>query len=168
MFLVYVLGVSHVGHDEYKDLLDWINGHFSLRAGVFLYAYIVDTLILPLSPDLVWVVGAGMVWWEAILLAGLGSALGGVSSYGIGVLVDKIPLVDRLAGRANEKWGPYIKVYGVPLVALSALFPLPFSTLCTAAGTIGLSFKRVCIASMLRFVHAGIYYMLFRAGLLLV
>lgn len=167
MYLFYIVGLKKLGVEDYADTLEWINSHFSLRMGVFLYAYIVDTLILPLSPDLVWVVGAGMVWWEAILLAGLGSALGGITSYGIGILVDKIPFIDRMVGKANKKWGPYIKAYGVPFVALSALFPLPFSTLCTAAGTIKLDFKKVVLASFLRIVHAGLYYCLFRAGLLL-
>ena len=168
MFLVYVLGIKEVGHDGYTALLEWINSHFSLRLGVFLYAYIVDTLILPLSPDLVWIVGAGMVSFEAIFFAGLGSALGGISSYGIGMLVDKVPFVKKLTDSANRKWGSYIKAYGVPLVALSAIFPLPFSTLCTVAGIVGLDFKKIAISSSLRFIHAALYFLLFRAGLLLI
>lgn len=168
MLFLYVIGVGKVGVDKYEEILSWINTHFSLRAGVFLYAYIVDTLILPLSPDLVWVVGAGMVWWQAILLAGLGSALGGVSSYGIGLLVDKIPFVKRITDSANRKWGDYIKAYGVPFVAMSAVFPLPFSTLCTVAGIVRLDFRKIAAASFLRIVHAGLYFCLFRAGLLLI
>ena len=34
-------------------------------------------------------------------------------------------------------------------------------------GTIKLDFKKVVLASFLRIVHAGLYYCLFRAGLLL-
>lgn len=168
MLIVYSLGVSHVGEESYSELLEWINGHFSLRWAVFLYAYVVDTLILPLSPDLVWVVGAAMVWWEAILLAGLGSALGGISSCGIGVLVDKIPLVKKLTESAYRKWGRYIRAYGLPLVFMSALLPMPFSTICLVAGIVRLNFTRVVLGCLLRIVHAAIYYHLFRAGLLLV
>lgn len=168
MLLVYIFGVKEVGHERYTALLEWINSHFSLRWGVFLYAYIVDTLILPLSPDLVWIVGAGMIAREAIFFAGLGSAIGGLSSYGIGMLVDKISFVRKITDSANRKWGDYIKAYGVPFVALSAIFPLPFSTLCTVAGIVGLDFRKIAIASSLRFVHATIYFFLFRAGLLLI
>lgn len=168
MLLIYVLSIKEVGQDRYAALISWINSHFSLRLGMFLYAYLVDTLILPISPDLVWVIGAGMAWHEAILIVGLGSALGGISSYGIGLFADRIPVVRRFADSANKKWGPYINAYGVPLIVVSAIFPLPFSTLCTVAGVMGLSFKKVALASTLRLLHAAIYYALFRAGLLLI
>ena len=108
-----------------------------------------------------------MNWFEAILLVGLASFSGGVTSYYIGVLVDKIPFVKKWTSAAKEKWGEYIKMYGTPFLVLASLLPLPFSTICTVAGAVKLPAKRVIPVCLLRIIHAGIYYCLFRAGLLL-
>lgn len=168
MLLVYVVGLKTVGHENYTGAIEWLEAHFGLGIAVFIYTYIVDTLILPLSPDLVWMVAAGMHPLEAILLVGVASFLGGVTSYYIGVMIDKIPLVRKITSKANDKWGAYIKVYGTPFLILASLLPLPFSTICTVAGAVRLSAKKVIPVCLLRIVHAGIYFCLFRAGLLLI
>ena len=168
MLGVYVVGIKTVGHDRYTGAIEWFEAHFGLRLAIFLYTYIVDTLILPLSPDLVWMVAAGMHPLEAISLVGIASFLGGVTSYYIGVIVDKIPFVRKLTAKANDKWGKYIKLYGTPFLILASVFPLPFSTICTVAGAVKLPALRVIPVCLLRIVHAAIYFCLFRAGLLLI
>lgn len=168
MLIAYVIGIKYVGQETYTGAIDWLQEHFGLNLAIFLYTLIVDTLILPLSPDLVWMVAAGMNGFWAIFLVGSASFLGGVISYYIGVLLDKIPFVKKLTSKANEKWGAYIKVYGTPFLILASLLPLPFSTISTVAGAVRLSAKKVIPVCLLRIVHAGIYFLLFRAGLLLI
>ncbi len=166
IFISYIVAVKNLGTERYTDIIAWFSEHFGLL-GVFLYAYIVDTLILPLSPDLVWPIVASLDWYIVIPLIGGASALGGITSFFIGVLIDKIPVIRKLTGKANEKWGPYINVYGSPFLSMAAIFPLPYSTICTAAGAVHMPFKKALPSILLRFVHAAIYFALFRAGLLL-
>ena len=167
IFGSYIAAIKTVGADKYKYVVDWFFEHFGLT-GVFLYDYIVDTLILPLSPDFVWPIVAALHWYVAIPLIGTASALGGITSYFIGVLIDKIPFVKKLTAKANKKWGAYIRVYGSPFMSMAALFPLPYSTICTAAGAMKMPFKKALPSILLRYVHAAIYFALFRAGLLLI
>lgn len=166
IFASYIVAVKNLGTDKYAYIIDLFSEHFGLL-GVFLYAYIVDTLILPLSPDLVWPIVASMKWYVVIPLIGGASALGGITSFLIGILIDKIPFIRKLTEKANKKWGPYIKVYGAPFLSMAALFPLPYSTICTVAGAVHMPLKKALPSILLRFVHAAIYFALFRAGLLL-
>lgn len=168
MLTAYIIGLKTVGHETYTGAIEWFEEQFGLSGAIFLYTYVVDTFILPLSPDLVWIVAAGMNAFKAILLVGLASFLGGISSYLIGILVDKIPFIKKLTKKANEKWGAYIRVYGTPFLIVSALMPLPFSTIATVAGAVHLPAKKVIPICLLRIVHAAIYYGLFRTGLLLI
>mgnify|MGYP004523036595 FL=1 len=168
MLAFYVIGLKTVGHETYTGAIEWFEQKFGLSGAIFLYTYVVDTLILPLSPDLVWMVAAGMDALETIFLVGSASFLGGVTSYCIGLLIDKIAFVRKLTQKANDKWGAYIKVYGTPFLIISAVLPLPFSTICTVAGAVHLPSKKVIPVCLLRIVHAAIYYWLFRAGLLLI
>lgn len=167
IFASYIVAIKSMGVEKYSAVIDWFFDRFGLL-GVFLYAYIVDTLILPLSPDLVWPIVASLKWYIVIPLIGSASALGGVTSYFIGVLIDKIPFIKKLTGKANGKWGPYIRVYGSPFMSMAAIFPLPYSTICTAAGAMKLPLKKALPSIALRYVHAAIYFVLFRAGLLLI
>ena len=166
IFISYIVAVRNLGTEKYADIINWFSEHFGL-VGVFLYAYIVDTLILPLSPDLVWPIVASLDWYIVIPLIGGASALGGITSFFIGVLFDKIPFIRRMTESANRKWGPYISVYGSPFLSMAALFPLPYSTICTVAGAVHMPIRKALPSILLRFVHAAVYFALFRAGLLL-
>ncbi len=168
MVASYFFGLKFVGKENYTGFIDWLSNNFGLKLGIFLYTYILDTLILPLSPDLVWVVGAGMNPWESVLIVGCASMLGGFTAYGIGYLVDKIPPIKRFTNKINDKWSAYIKAYGVPFLLMAAVLPLPFSTICMVAGLVHLGPRKAFPPCLLRFVHALLYYLIFRAGFLLV
>ena len=53
-------------------------------------------------------------------------------------------------------------------MSMAAIFPLPYSTICTAAGAMKLPLKKALPSIALRYVHAAIYFVLFSAGLLLI
>ena len=50
IFAVFFAVVKFIGRDNYDDVVMLIDQNFGLL-GIFLYVYIVDTLIMPLSPD---------------------------------------------------------------------------------------------------------------------
>ena len=164
IFAVFFFFVMCIGKDNYDDVILLINEKFGFL-GIFLYVYIVDTLILPLSPDFVYPIVAGMNPLVIIPLIGTASALGGVTSYGIGLLINKIPIVKRVVNKALVRWGSYIRKYGTYFVLLSGIFPLPFSTICSVAGAMKLPAREVIPSCLVRYLRTAIYFSLFRLGL---
>lgn len=167
IFIGFYVFLSHFGTETYDEIISFVDDRFGLL-GIFLYVFIVDTLILPLSPDFIFPIVAGMPWYEVIPVIGLASALGGWASYLIGRVLIKVPLIDRWAEKAKNKWGKYIEKYGIVFVILSTLTPIPFSTVCMAAGAVRLSSRKVFPCCLLRILRMGVYFFLFKAGLVLV
>ena len=166
IFIGFFLVVKYIGGENYTAAVDWFDENFGLT-GIFLYVYVVDTLILPLSPDFVFPIVASMSPWIAIPVIGTASMLGGITSYAGGLLLHKIPLIKRYTDKAKEKWGAYIKKYGTLFVFIAGLFPLPFSTICVLAGALKMPAKKVLPATAVRYIRAAVYFSLFRAGLLI-
>ncbi len=166
IFALFFWFMKQVGTDNYMFIVNNVEQHFGL-AGIFLYVFLVDLLILPLSPDFVFPIVAGMPWYEVIPIIGTASALGGVIAYFIGRFLCKVPVIDRLADKAKAKWGKYINKYGIVFVILSALTPIPFSTVCVAAGVTKLSSKKVIPCCFFRILRMALYFFLFKAGFLL-
>ena len=166
IFAGFYIAVQLIGTENYDRIVSYVDENFGL-AGIFLYVFIVDTLILPLSPDFVFPVVAGMPWYEVVPVIGLASALGGWASYFIGRLLIRVPVIDKWVEKAKDKWGKYINRYGIVFVILSTLTPIPFSTVCMAAGAVKLSSKKVLPCCLFRILRNGIYFFLFKAGLVL-
>ena len=160
IFLGFFIVLKFIGGENYSLAVDWFNEKFGLT-GIFLYVYVVDTLILPLSPDFVFPIAVGMNPFVMIPIIGGASALGGMTSYSIGRLLYKIPAIKKLTGKAYMKWGGYIQHYGVLFVMLAGILPLPFSTICVAAGAVQMDVRKVALACLTRFIRAAIYFALF-------
>ena len=167
IFVGFFLVVKSIGTESYGDIVGFIDEKFGML-GIFLYVFIVDTLIMPLSPDFVFPIVAGMPWFEVIPVIGLASAMGGWASYFIGRVLIKVPLIDKWVEKAKNKWGRYIDRYGIVFVILSTLTPIPFSTVCMAAGAVKLPVRKVLPCCLFRILRMGLYYFLFRLGLVLV
>ena len=167
IFLGFFFVVKWIGGENYSLAVDWFNENFGLT-GIFVYVYVVDTLILPLSPDFVFPIVASMNPWVVIPVIGIASALGGMTSYCIGLLLHKIPFIKRYTEKAEEKWGAYIRKYGILFVIIAGIFPLPFSTICVLAGALKMDARKVVPATFVRVVRAALYFALFRAGLLII
>lgn len=167
IFVGFFLVVKSIGTESYGDIVGFIDEKFGML-GIFLYVFIVDTLIMPLSPDFVFPIVAGMPWFEVIPVIGLASAMGGWTSYFIGRVLIKVPLIDKWVEKAKDKWGRYIDRYGIVFVILSTLTPIPFSTVCMAAGAVKLPVRKVLPCCLFRILRMGLYYFLFRLGLVLV
>ena len=164
IFAVFFAAVKLIGRENYDDVVMLIDQNFGLL-GIFLYVYIVDTLILPLSPDFVFPIVAGMNPFVIVPLIGTASALGGVTSFGIGLLIHKIPIVKKVTDKALVRWGAYIRKYGTLFVLLSGILPLPFSTICSVAGAMKLPAQKVLPCCLIRYIRTAIYFAFFSLGL---
>lgn len=167
IFIGFFIAVKMMGGENYNAAVDWFDENLGLP-GIFAYVYVVDTLILPLSPDFVFPVVASMNPFIVVPIIGLASALGGITSYAIGLLLHRIPLIKRYTDKAEAKWGAYIRRYGIAFVIIAGIFPLPFSTICVLAGALKMDWHKVVPATAVRFVRAAVYFALFRAGLLII
>lgn len=85
------------------------------------------------------------------------SYIGGIVSYFIGKSILKIEKAklyfeDKLSKhlKNTSKWGGF-------LIAIGALFPIPFSITCMAGGMIKYPFRGVLLFGLLRFVRFAIY-----------
>ena len=164
IFLFFFFFLKKIGMENYMFIVDYVDEHFGLP-GIFLYVFLVDFLILPLSPDFVFPLVVAMPAYEIIPIVGVASSLGGVAGYATGRLLCHVPIIERFAHRAKEKWGAYINKYGILFIIVAALTPVPFSTICVAAGVAKLSSKKAIPACFFRIIRMAIYFYLFRAGL---
>jgi membrane protein YqaA with SNARE-associated domain len=162
---LFLVGVNHIGGEAYAQLVKLISENYFGLGSIFLFVYLVDTFIVPLTADLIFPLVVGMDWYIIIPLIGFASFLGGVSGYLLGWLCSKIPLVRRLTAKAQAKWGPYLDKYGIVIIILSTLTPVPFSTVSWAAGVIKYPKRKAFPAFLFRFVRMGLYFFLFKAGL---
>lgn len=161
----FIFGVRQVGADGYHRLVSFISENYFGLGSVFLFVYLVDTFIVPLTGDLIFPLVVGMKWYIVVPLIGFASFLGGVSGYLLGNLCSKIPVVNRLTDKIIAKWGAYLDKYGIVVIILSTLTPIPFSTVAWASGIFKYSKRKAFPAFLLRFVRMGLYFVLFRAGL---
>lgn len=129
--------------------------------GVALYVFVVDLLIMPLSVDLIWPFVTAWPISKAVLVLGSASMAAAVASHLLGRLIGLIPLfrgwVTSIAG--GETKG-LINRYGAWAIVIAALTPLPFSTITMASGVLRLPLWRVALASSVRFLRMGLYYLI--------
>ncbi|MDC7237459.1 MAG: VTT domain-containing protein [Sphaerochaetaceae bacterium] len=133
--------------------------------GVALFVYLCDTFLVPLTPDVMFpLVASDWNPLQITLFMGTASFLGGLSGYWLGHLLDRIKIIDRLAQKIMGTHKVLIHKKGAWAVVLAALTPIPYSTICWTAGILKVDFKKVALASLVRFPRMLIYYYLFRAG----
>jgi membrane protein YqaA with SNARE-associated domain len=102
----------------------------------------------------------GEVWDYSINLSLLTiiSYGAGVVGYYIGLTFTKSNLFRRLHTKYLMQYDYSLQKYGMYLVLVGAVTPVPFSAMCMLAGSVGLPFKRflfVCIARIFRFAAYG-------------
>lgn len=134
--------------------------------GVALFVYLCDTFIVPLTPDVMFpLVSADWSPWQITFFMGSASFLAGLSAYWLGHLVSLIKVIDNVANKIMGSHKVLIHKKGAWAVVLAALTPIPYSTICWTAGILRVDFKKVVLASLVRFPRMLIYYYLFRAGI---
>ena len=164
MFVGFFILMQKMGRQNFEHFANAVNDQFSLFS-MCVYIWITDTFVLPLSPMFVFPMLIQYPWYIAIPTTAIASALGGISSYLIGRLLDKVSFINRAVIRAYEKWGTYIDKYGTAFVLIASIFPLPFSAVCMAAGVMKLNFFKVSLYSATHILRMAIYYFMFYLGL---
>lgn len=133
--------------------------------GVFLYVYLVDTLIVPATLDVLWPLLAHLDAVPVLSVACLASIMGGFTGYLIGRQLNHLKFVARLSETVTGRYGALVKVWGVWAVVLAGITPVPYSTVSWAAGALRLHPGLYLLSSLSRIPRIVVPFLLIRAGM---
>ncbi|MCB9025241.1 MAG: DedA family protein [Bdellovibrionaceae bacterium] len=150
--------------DKIKVYTQWIADNFGPQ-GMCAVVFIADTIISPIPPDAMLLVVAKSQlhenWPLYISLFSFFSVLGGNFGYFIGFMIQRFSWVPAIILNYTSKKHEIVEKFGVWVVVLGALTPLPFSITCWCAGMVRLNWFHFFIASLFRIPRIfGVYYLL--------
>ncbi len=138
--------------------------------GIALGYLIPDAFTVPIPNDAFGWFGieGGVPFWEVVLWGTLGSVAGGCVGYLIGRQLRTTRWVSRFMRGRGRSLERLIRRYGIWVVAIAAMTPLPYSLSAWAAGAVHMRFATFFAVSLTRvFRVAGALYLI-RLGLLTV
>jgi len=134
--------------------------------GIFVTVLIMDTLIVPASPDIVIfasIVGDLHVLTSLVLMC-TASIIAGQLGYLIGRWLGQIRLVRKFIEPYYNR-GHYIaERYGMWAVVAAAFFPIPYSTVSWLAGIFRMRYVEFLAATTWRIPRFLLWYMIIRVG----
>ena len=131
--------------------------------GLFLGVYLLDSLILPATPDLFLgflAVAKDVNHVLGVTLICIASVLGGFSGYFIGSHIKDWPFLEKFVYRYEDRGKELFRKYGIWGVVIGAMTPIPFSTVCWLAGMFEMNFKKFALACLFRIPRMIIWYVL--------
>jgi len=137
-------------------------GGWGVAAGFFL----VDGFTLPFPNDAFSLLGlkGNISFWMVVFWASLGSYVGGLVGYGIGVMLRRTAWFIRfMNGRGAEVYA-LIRRYGLVALAIAALTPIPYSIACWASGAVQIRMSHFLLVSLLRIPRIAFYLWLIELG----
>ncbi|TVR32403.1 MAG: hypothetical protein EA404_07685 [Spirochaetaceae bacterium] len=166
VLLVLLLGVALV-----LILLDIPLERFARQAadrggllGVFIFVWLVDTLIVPASLDLLFPVTLHWIPVPLLLTMSAASIFGGLCGYGIGRNLYRLRFVQRTVAGYRRRGEHIIERYGVWGVVLAGVTPIPFSTVAWIAGMVRMPPGIFLLGALSRAPRIVAYWALLRAG----
>ena len=137
-------------------------------SGVALYTFVVDTVIIPTTVDVIF--PFAMDWNPYILLSVMSAAsiLGGYLGYWIARSFNHLRYVQRVTGSYRKRGELLINRYGAWAVVIAGFTPVPFSTICWIAGLLKVPAGKVFLATFSRIPRMIVYYLLVKSGFSLI
>lgn len=161
----YILILLFAG--EYLKIAgEWFSKYLGL-AGVFAYVYIVDTLIVPTTADIIFTITQEWEPVSLLLVMCVASILGGFSGYLIGKKLNRFKFVRDVTASYQEIGSRIIKRYGIWAIVLAGLTPIPYSTISWIAGMLKLKKSHYILGSLSRIPRIITYYLLIKGGVTL-
>jgi len=143
-----------------ESVLPKING-----AVLFMLVAMNDFAVTPVSPDIAIFLISKRSPNDYGLIAALGAAsvLGGTMAWVCGRYLESKFKIERLDEfvKANHAT---INKYGIWIVALGALTPMPYSLACWAAGALKMDFPKFFMMTLLRVPRFLVYFYFFSAS----
>ena len=156
LFVGIVSLIEYLLPDTVKKIDDRINDYPTHL--IYLIFFISESFLGLIPPDLfiLWSQKLPSPYLGVTILAGL-SYLGGLVSYLFGNRLSHLNLLEAWLERQLVKHVGMIKKWGALLIFLAALFPLPFSPICIAAGSVRFPIYHFMVYSAFRIVRFYLY-----------
>ncbi len=144
----------------------WLAEHVGL-AGVFVYVYVVDTLIVPAAVDLLFPFVSAWNYLSLVAVLSGASIAGGISGFLIGRNLNRVPAIARLTTRYRIEHIDLFTKYGRRTIIIAALLPIPFSTISWLAGTFDMPLEDYIVGALFRIPRMAITLVMFQSGIAL-
>jgi len=153
----YILAAEELA--VYQKEINTVGDRLPLLLTIFTISEIVFGIIPPEIFMLIWQ-SKGVLSEYVINLTYLTliSFAAGIIGYYIGRFFSKTPLYLRIHGRYLKQYDEKLRVYGLYLVLVGAVTPVPFSATCMLAGSVNTPFDKfllICISRVIRFAGYG-------------
>lgn len=158
-FIAILTLIDHFLPDTVKKLDQSISKY--PKHIMFMLFFVSESFLGLLPPDLfiLWAKKMNIPYLGVSILAVL-SYLGGWVSYQIGIRLSHWSLLEEWLEKQLIKHVGMIKQWGAILIVIAALFPLPFSPICIAAGSIRFPIKHFMVYSSFRILRFYLYALL--------
>lgn len=145
--------------EVYQQEINDIGDRLSLLLGIFTVSEIVFGIIPPELFMLIWQ-SKGILSEYVINLTYLTliSYAAGVMGYYIGHFFSKTRAYQKISDRYLKQYDKQLKKFGLYIVLVGAVTPVPFSATCMLAGSVNLPIKDfllICISRIVRFAAYG-------------
>jgi membrane protein YqaA with SNARE-associated domain len=143
----------------YQQEINDIGDRLPLLLGIFTVSEIVFGIIPPELFMLIWQ-SKGVLSEYVINLTYLTliSYVAGVLGYYIGYFFSKTAVYQKISDRYLKQYDQQLKKFGIYIVLVGAITPVPFSATCMLAGSVNIPIKDfllICISRILRFAVYG-------------
>lgn len=143
----------------YQQEINSIGDRLPLLLGIFTVSEIVFGILPPELFMLIWQ-SKGILSEYVINLTYLTliSYAAGILGYYIGYFFSKTNVYRKISDRYLKQYDSQLKKFGLYIVLVGAVTPVPFSATCMLAGSVNLpirSFLLICISRIIRFAAYG-------------
>ncbi len=102
-----------------------------------------------------------------VLLLAVISYMAGVLGYWIGVFFNKTKWYKYLHEKLLYKYQGVVNRFGIYLIAVASMTPIPFSAICMIVGSARYPFRKLLLFACFRFLRFGIYsFLIWQANLI--
>jgi len=165
--LIVIVAVAALCGYLLGDIVTELGSHLVERFGmwgVMAAVLCIDSSPIPLTnePIIVLAIAGGVPFWTVTSLASVASATAGMTGYSAGALLHRVSRARERLVAWNPQLAAWIRRRGAIAVAIAALLPIPFALSTWTAGVMGVRWKGVALASLLRipktFFYSGLLY----------
>ena len=152
----YILASGEL--NVYKEEITQLSSNFALLFTIFTISEIVFGIIPPEIFMLIWqsqgVMSAYIINLSILTVISYGA---GMLGFYIGKTFSKTELYKKFHAKYLHRYDKQLKRYGVYLVLVGAITPIPFSAMCMLAGSVNLNFKNFLLISVSRVARFAAY-----------
>ncbi|MFO7659090.1 MAG: VTT domain-containing protein [Bacteroidales bacterium] len=143
------------------NYLSWLEPVYNNPTIVYLIFLVSEVIIGIVPPEIffIWALRSGNIADYILIIAFLAaiSYLAGITGYFIGLYLQRTLYFQYLKKKVLGKTEKHLHTYGLYLIIVASLTPLPFSGVSMLVGSIRYSFKKYLLFSLTRFLRFAIF-----------